>query len=228
MALAPLDKGDSVYLVTPMRGRTQEEVRAQAKPIEDKLRKQGLTVFSPSEHAEESGELPGDPEHDAIGFAWDFDRVRESTALLLLEGWEDSSGGMLEITIANNLGKIVLEYDTWEPPVSKPGAIINYRDLPAPVASAMLRIVSTFARKNADYAEDGDWRSNFDRIADQMGFDAVTACDTLIAVKQARIAALAINHRAGATVNEAIEDTYLDRMVYSVIAYALLMDGSPS
>ena len=226
MKLEPLKKGQAVYLVTPMRVRTMEETRAVVKPIEDKLRKAGLIVFSPSEMAEKTGQQPGDPSHDAQGFAWDVDRVRESNALVLLEGWEDSSGGMLEITIANNLGIPCLEYSTWEPPVSKPGAIINYRDLPAPVGQAVLRIISTFARKNADYANDGDWRSNFDAIAAQMGFDAVTACDTLVAVKQARLTALGMNDRRGATVNEAVEDTYLDLMVYCVIAYALLMDDA--
>jgi hypothetical protein len=223
----PLSAGDAVYLVTPMRGKTLEQMRAQAAPIENQLRQEeGLTVFSPSEHAEKTGQLPGDPAHDAEGFAWDIARILEVKALVLAKGWQHSSGGMLEITLANNLAKPVYEYDTWLPPVEKPGAIINYRDLPAPIASALLKVVSTFARKNADYAEDTNWRSNFDRIASQMGFDATTAADTLIAVKQARIAALTLNGRGTHTLNEAIEDTYLDRMVYCVIAYALLMDDA--
>ncbi len=223
-SLAPLQKGDAVYLVTPMRGRTEEEVRQQARPVEDKLRKQGLVVWSPSESAEDSGQLAGDPAHDAEGFKWDVARILESQALVLLDGWEHSSGGMFEVTLANNLGLLVLEFDTWASPVKKPGMQINYRSLPAPIAQAMLRIESTFARKNADYATDSSWRSNFDAIAAQMGFSAVSAADTLIAVKQARLTALALNGRG--TVNEAIEDTYLDRMVYAVIAYALLMDDA--
>lgn len=226
MSLAPLGKGDSVYLVTPMRGRTMEEVRAQAQPIEERLRKSGLIVFSPSEKAEEENQEYGNPEHDFAGFAWDFDRVREVDALVLLEGWEHSSGGMLEITIANNLGTRVLEYSTWAPPVEKPGAIINYRDLPAPIAAAMLKIVSTFTRKNADYADDTNWRSNFDDIAAQTNMGAQDAAEVFIAVKQARLKSLRRNGREKETMNEAIEDTLLDRMVYCVIAYALMLDDT--
>jgi len=94
--------------------------------------------------------------------------------------------------------------------------------LPPFVQEALNEARDTFARKNADYAKDNAWRSNFDAIADQMGFDAVTAADTLIAVKQARLAALATNGRT--PINEGVKDTYLDRMVYSIIAYALYLD----
>jgi uncharacterized HAD superfamily protein len=94
--------------------------------------------------------------------------------------------------------------------------------LPGPVAEALSTARDTFARKNADYAKDDAWRSNFDAIASQMGFDAVAACDTLIAVKQARLQALKANDRDPS--NEAVIDTYLDRMVYSIIAFALLLD----
>lgn len=95
-------------------------------------------------------------------------------------------------------------------------------NLPPPVAEALATLRDTFARKNSDYARDTSWRSNFDSIADQMGFSAIKACDTLVAVKQARLQALTANGRDPA--NEAVEDTYLDRMVYATIAYALLLD----
>lgn len=221
---SPLVAGDSVYLVTPMRGRTMEEVRAQARPVENTLRDYGIIVFSPSEEAEKTGQVWGVPEDDYEGFAWDVARILEVKALVLLDGWPSSSGGMFEITLANNLGKLVLEYNTWAPPVEKPGMTINYRDMPAPIAAALLKIVSTFARKNADYAVDGEWRSNFDSIARQMSIDPVQAADTLVAVKQDRLRTLRLNQRGPA--NEAIEDTYLDRMVYCVIAYALLLDDA--
>jgi len=95
--------------------------------------------------------------------------------------------------------------------------------LPPPVDRAILRAISTFTNKNADYADDSSWRSNFDDIAAQEGRPALQVADTMINVKQARLRALRANGRA--PVNEALEDTYLDRMVYSIIAYALLLDG---
>ena len=225
-SIAPLHKGDAVYLVTPMRGREDWEVREASRPVEEDLRARGLTVYSPSEHAEKTGQEAGNPKDDAEGFEWDVEKILVSQALVLQRGWEHSSGGLFEITMANNLGRHVIEYDTWLPPVEKPGMQINYRSLPAPIAQAMLKIESTFTRKNADYAKDTNWRSNFDSIAAQMGFSALTAADTFVAVKQARLQALTANGRVNATLNEAIEDTYLDRMVYGVIAYALLLDDA--
>jgi hypothetical protein len=95
-------------------------------------------------------------------------------------------------------------------------------NLPAPIAEALSLARDTFARKNADYAQDSSWRSNFDAIGNQMGFDAMTACDALIAVKQARLQSLAINGRDPA--NESLFDTILDRMVYSIISVGLALD----
>lgn len=95
--------------------------------------------------------------------------------------------------------------------------------LPAPVAEALTLIHDTFARKNADYAQDTNWRSNFDDVSGQMGWESsVTAADALIAVKQARLRSLKANGRGPA--NEAVLDTYLDRTVYAVIALALYLD----
>lgn len=95
-------------------------------------------------------------------------------------------------------------------------------DLPPPVQRAVDALIETFTRKSADYADDSNWRSNFDAVSRQMGFPAVVAADTLVAVKQARLQALSANGRPPA--NEALADTYLDRMVYATIAYALLLD----
>jgi hypothetical protein len=96
--------------------------------------------------------------------------------------------------------------------------------LPAAMAEALSLARDTFARKNDDYAKDGAWRSNFDAIAAQMSITAAEAADTLIAVKQARLQALNANGRE--PTNEAVVDTYLDRMVYAIIAYALLLDDA--
>ena len=94
--------------------------------------------------------------------------------------------------------------------------------MPGPIAEALSVARDTFAKKNADYAQDTSWRSNFDDIADQLSIDAVTACDALIAVKQARLKSLAKNGRS--PLNEGVKDTRLDRMVYSIINYALYLD----
>lgn len=102
----------------------------------------------------------------------------------------------------------------------------NSLKIPAPVANALVLIGEVFGKKNADYAADNAWRSNFTDVASQMGFTDLDACDVLIAVKQARLKSLRANGRT--PVNEAIADTYLDRAVYAVIALAMLIeDGAP-
>lgn len=94
--------------------------------------------------------------------------------------------------------------------------------IPDAVARALDQIHTTFASKNADYADDRSWRSNFEDVARQMGFEAQDAAEVLIAVKQARLRAL----RTKGTLprNESVLDTILDRAVYSVIALALYLE----
>lgn len=100
-------------------------------------------------------------------------------------------------------------------------------DIPQPVSDALGVIEEIFGRKNADYAADSNWRSNFADVASQMDWSDLDAVDALIAVKQARLKSLRINGRAPA--NEAVADTYLDRAVYAVIALAMLIeDGATS
>lgn len=92
-----------------------------------------------------------------------------------------------------------------------------------PFENALIGMVKTFRKKNADYADGERWSSNFDDVAKQMGFDhPVKAADALIAVKQARLRSLA--KRGTEPQNESVLDTYLDRAVYGVIAYALLVE----
>jgi len=98
-------------------------------------------------------------------------------------------------------------------------------NLPASIEKVLDHITQTFVSKNADYSADADgWRSSFDDIARQCGISATEAANTLIAVKQARLRALQANGRAPA--NEAIEDTLLDRAVYSVLALALWQEDN--
>lgn len=96
------------------------------------------------------------------------------------------------------------------------------RPIPEPVARAIEIITNTFASKNADYADARSWRSNFEDVGTQMGFTARDSAEVLIAVKQARLRALRSN--GGLPQNESVEDTVLDRAVYSVIALALYLE----
>ena len=152
-----------------------------------------------------------------------------------------STGADEEVELAEKLGipVIKMELGVWDPRdewfhavlrataikeavadlprVNKPS---TGSDVPAPIDAALNRMRKVFANKNADYADDRDWKSNFVDVAEQLGFDHYTAAEVLIAVKQARLKSLRVNGRAPA--NEAVEDTILDRAVYSLIALAFL------
>lgn len=148
--------------------------------------------------------------------AWmdlDLPWVAAADAVLRLPGQSD--GADMEVRTAHRLG-IRVFYSVEDLAAAVPS---QRAEAPEPVQRAMAAIAATFRRKNADYAEDSDWQSNFRDVAQQMGIDPVDACDTLVAVKQARLKSLRANGRGPE--NEAVEDTYLDRAVYSVIALAM-------
>lgn len=152
-----------------------------------------------------------------------------------------SSGADEEVALARSLGipVVVSELEPFDPRnefflAARRRALIkeDMRDVlrvrlpqqpgsvPPPIEAALERMRAVFASKNADYADDRDWKSNFVDVAEQLGFDHYTAAEVLIAVKQARLKSLRVNGRAPA--NEAVEDTILDRAVYSLIALAFL------
>ncbi len=98
--------------------------------------------------------------------------------------------------------------------------------IPGPIAAAIERVRATFRKKNADYAEEArSWDSNFRDVSDQMGWAGPgEACEALIAVKQARLRSMRSNGRLPQ--NESVEDTKLDRAVYSVIAMAIDLEAA--
>lgn len=94
-----------------------------------------------------------------------------------------------------------------------------------PFEAALVRMVETNRAKRADYTLDplGGSFWNFERTADQVGTTRRMVVEMFIATKQARLQALLTSGREPQ--NEAIDDTVLDRAVYSVIALAMLQEG---
>jgi hypothetical protein len=82
-----------------------------------RLRAQGHTVFNPAERDMAVGFDPSkdmnEQGFDLNGaFAWDFDAIQKSDAIVLLPGWKDSKGVAAELTVAWYSGKrIHYEYD---------------------------------------------------------------------------------------------------------------------
>lgn len=105
--------------------------------------------------------------------------------------------------------------------IDRPADLTVDDGIPGPIRKALDRIRGTFAKKNADYADDSrTWDSNFRDVSEQMGWSGpAESCEALIAVKQARLRSMRSNGRLPQ--NESVSDTILDRAVYSVIALGL-------
>lgn len=91
---------------------------------------------------------------------------------------------------------------------------------PDPFESVIAEMLELYHRKRKDYAGNGDAFSNFRRSADQVQAAPILSTEVLIATKQARLRELmwTLDREP---VNESIDDTLIDRAVYSVIAIVL-------
>lgn len=100
--------------------------------------------------------------------------------------------------------------------------------------AVLIKMVQTSRAKRADYAGDGDedhpWQNFYDS-AYQLSNTAGHSVETLIATKQARLRVLlpkfwkTYGEDVRVAKNEPVEDTLLDRAVYSVIAVCLWNEG---
>jgi hypothetical protein len=92
----------------------------------------------------------------------------------------------------------------------------------------MSEMLETHRRKRADYASHEDPFRNFRDCGAQLGLTAGHSVELHLATKQARLKTLLPRHweHGDAQVNnESLEDTLLDRAVYSVIALAMWREG---
>jgi hypothetical protein len=92
------------------------------------LRAKGWTVWSPAEHDLEGGFDPATTDMADFNLAdalvWDFQKIMESSYLIVLPGWEKSTGTMWEATVAYATGKPVLQYPELTP-VDLPDVVTN-------------------------------------------------------------------------------------------------------
>ena len=103
----------TAYLSGPMRGYPEFNFPA----FEDAcsvLRAHGWIIISPHEHDLELGINPTDPIlpewfdiHEVL--KWDLQQVMEADAIIMLPGWQDSSGAQVELHVAEETGKTVYQ-----------------------------------------------------------------------------------------------------------------------
>lgn len=93
-----------------------------------------------------------------------------------------------------------------------------------PVLQAIKDIEEIHKKKAADYAAEGNPFSNFEEVAEQTGISTQNVIEVMIAIKNARIKNLGT--KTDKPENEPLLDSYLDRAVYCIIAYAYLKNRS--
>lgn len=103
-------------------------------------------------------------------------------------------------------------------------------NLDNPFEAALQKMVETHRAKGADYAGEREAdhpNQNFYDTAYQLGLTGGHSVETLIATKQARLRVLLPKLWQGGDgpLNEGIEDTLLDRAVYSVISMTIWKEG---
>lgn len=87
-----------------------------------------------------------------------------------------------------------------------------------PIGAILLDMYTVNKSKRADYTGDRGIFANFEESSDQVGISPGHGIEYMIATKQSRLKGLL---RPGVKPNnESVEDTLLDRAVYSVLALA--------
>jgi hypothetical protein len=95
-------------------------------------------------------------------------------------------------------------------------------EVPDHLYAALRNMVDIFVSKGQDYSHSDDaWASNFVATSSHFGIQPWQSADFNELQKLARLSAL--HHRGKKPNNETVIDTYLDKAVYALIAYALLL-----
>lgn len=97
-----------------------------------------------------------------------------------------------------------------------------------PFDAILIKMLQTHRSKRQDYAGDDHPNQNFYDSAYQLGLTGGHSVEALLATKAARLRVLLPKlwkNRNSKPSNEGIEDTLLDRAVYSVIALTIWDEG---
>lgn len=93
-------------------------------------------------------------------------------------------------------------------------------EIPEHLYPALKRMLDTLTKKKNDYSQSGPW-ANFNFTSKHFGFPNYEAADFNELQKLSRIRSL----RDGRDVlNEPLEDTYLDKANFALLAYAMFLE----
>lgn len=207
-----------LYLAGPMRGLPLCNF-----PVFDEaqqtLEENGHVVASPAQHDREV--LGFDPERDSLddfdfaaAFTWDMRQVCECDSIVLLPGWEQSSGAQIEYRLARLLNKDICTYaDGYLQPLAAGDAeFLKVLDV----------LGALHAKKATDYGTDTDPYANV-RASQDWGLRPWVGALARAGDKMQRLKQYAIR---GTLANESAEDSMMDLAVYAIIALRLYREES--
>jgi nucleoside 2-deoxyribosyltransferase len=209
-------KGKTIYLAGPMRGLPEYNFPAFHAAAAD-LRERGYEVWSPAEHDETEGFVPTTGEGLKTLREYmqtDIPQVLASDALVVLTGWEASTGARLEVHVAHACSIPVLRY-----PDLEPARHVNSQRF----HELLQALGSLHDRKQADYGRDNDPFANV-RGAEEWGVPAWVGAMVRATDKVRRLQTQA---QRGSLANESALDAFDDLAVYALIGRVLFEENLP-
>jgi nucleoside 2-deoxyribosyltransferase len=202
-----------IYIAGPYRGSVDTNIAA-ARKVAAECYKAGHDVICPHLNSAKMDEDTGLP--DEFWLQTTMNLLKRCDAIVLVPGWQNSSGSKAEVAYAKSVGMSVYE--------DVPDLHATEKERPLQVSAfieMLMKMYRVHLSKNADYSpanilatgEIGVIVRLWDKIARLLnltGFKVEIAASGYVAPKQA--------------LHESIDDTLLDAANYAVIA-KLLRDG---
>jgi len=177
----------------------------------DDLRSRGFDVFSPAE-LDRDLDGPGVERPFVDYMARDLPEVCSADAIVLLPGWQRSTGARLEAHVAAAVGVKVWRYPDLAPARH-------------PLSARLHELLDEAGRlhdaKQADYGTDDDPFANV-RASEEWGAPGWVGTMIRATDKLRRLQTFA---RKGELVNEAAADSFMDLAVYALIARVLFEEA---
>lgn len=191
---------NKIYLAGPMRGKPGLNVSLFRK-VTEKLEQQGYSVFNPAIDAEEDKTI-------AQFMEMDLPEVCRSNLMVVLPGWEKSTGARIEVSVAQHCSIPVVIWPDLGP-IRHPNSERFHQ---------LVEEVSLLHdRKQQDYGKGDDPFANV-RASEDWGIPGWVGSMIRLNDKVKRLQNFAAK---GSLQNESVVDSLLDISVYALIALVL-------
>lgn len=207
------------YIAGPMRGLPYLNTPAFNKAAVD-LRNAGYEVFNPA-FTDDDGKLPL-KDYMAV----DLPEVCKADVVYVLDGWEDSEGARLEVTVALQCGIRVRTYPGLREVVSVPPVASQVPSNRHPNSARFHELLKIAGdrhdEKQADYGLGDDPFANV-RASEEWGIAGWTGAMIRLNDKVRRLQSFA---KKGTLNGDSADNDFIDIAVYALIAYVLWEQGN--